>query len=129
MVGAVFDTNILVDFLNGADEAARELALYADRAISIVAWMEVMVGTAPALEEETRAFLAGFEIVELGPAVARDAVILRRERRIRLPDAVIWASARTSGRLLITRDAKAFPADDPGVRHPYAVAGVGEEEV
>ena len=126
MVGALFDTNILVDFLQGADEAAREFAFYTDHAISIVSWIEVMVGVTPEAEEETRAFLSRFEMVELGPAVAREAVALRRKWRIRLPDALIWASARTSGRLLVTRDAKAFPAGDPGVRHPYAVASARE---
>ena len=30
---AVFDTNILIDFLNGVEAAAKEIALYDDRAI------------------------------------------------------------------------------------------------
>ena len=31
------------------------------------------------------------------------------------------ASAQVNGMVLVSRDAEAFPADDPGVRMPYAV--------
>ena len=51
--------------------------------------------------------------------VTEQAVALRREHRIRLPDAIIWATARASGALLVTRNTKDFPANDPGIRVPY----------
>ena len=44
MVKALFDTNILVDYLNAVPEARTELQRYTERAISIITWMEVMVG-------------------------------------------------------------------------------------
>ena len=37
--------------------------------------------------------------------------------------AIIWASARSSGRLLVTRNIKDFPAGDPGVRATYTLRG------
>ncbi len=37
----------------------------------------------------------------------------------RLPDAIIWATAREASALLVTRNTKDFPADVPGVRVPY----------
>ena len=40
---AFFDTNILIDFLQGRDAAREEFSRYDDLAISIVTWMEVMV--------------------------------------------------------------------------------------
>ena len=40
---------------------------------------------------------------------------------MKLPDAIVWASARRQGRLLVSRNTKDFPAGDPGVRHPYVV--------
>ena len=46
---------------------------------------------------------------------------LRRERRLKLPDALIWATARRHGSLLVTRNTKDFPKDDPGVRVPYSI--------
>jgi len=46
-------------------------------------------------------------------------VALRREYRLNLPDAVIWASAITENCLLVSRNTKDFPASQPGVRFPY----------
>jgi predicted nucleic acid-binding protein len=119
MVKALFDTNILVDFLHGRGEARAEIERFEARAISIVTWMEVMVGATEANAAATRAWLAGFETIGLDQSVAEEAVSLRRAHRLKLPDAIVWASARRQGALLVTRAARGFPADDPGVRMPY----------
>jgi predicted nucleic acid-binding protein len=119
VVKALFDTNVLIDFLQGRPEARRELALYEDPAISIVTWTEIMVGATEDTATATRAFLAGFEVIGLDEVLAELAVALRREHRIKLPDAIIWAAARQQGCLLVTRNLRDFPADDPGVRAPY----------
>ncbi|HWF75885.1 MAG TPA: type II toxin-antitoxin system VapC family toxin [Caulobacteraceae bacterium] len=121
MVKALFDSNILIDQLLGIAEARREIALYDDRAISIVTWIELLVGATPANLTGVRAFLESFQTVELDRAVAEETAALRSAHRIKLPDAVVWASARIDGRLLVTRNTKDFPAGDPGIRHPYVV--------
>jgi predicted nucleic acid-binding protein len=121
VVKALLDTNILVDFLRGIPAARDELARYEDKAISIVTWMEVMVGAPTPAQAGTRQFLGGFDLVELDAAVADRAVALRRRHRLKLPDAIVWASAQVGAMLLVTRDTKGFPADDPGVRMPYRV--------
>ncbi len=121
MVKALFDTNILIDFLGGAPEAGDEVALYDDAAISIVTWMEVMVGAPDPTTDATRGFLNSFELIGLDRDVADLAVQLRRRHGVKLPDAIIWASARHQGRLLVTRNTKDFPPGDPGVRAPYVI--------
>ena len=121
MVKALFDSDVLIDHLQGIPAANVELDRYDDRAVSIVTWIELLVGATPANEASVRAFLQRFETVELDRDVAEEAAILRRTHRIKLSDAVIWASARTQGRLLVTRNTKDFPASDPGVRRPYVV--------
>nr|WP_198984860.1 type II toxin-antitoxin system VapC family toxin [Herbaspirillum sp. ASV7] len=121
MVKALFDTNILVDYLNGISAARKELARYQERYISIITWMEVMVGTSAEDEEAIRAWLSSFHLVELDQALADRAVELRKRRRIRLPDAIVWASAQVHSLLLVSRNTKDFPADEPGVRVPYKV--------
>lgn len=121
MVAALFDTNILIDHLNASPQADAEIDRYDDRAISIVSWIEVMTGADGDLAESTRAYLDGYEIIGLDDAIAERAVSIRQVRRLKLPDAVIWASAQTTGRLLVTRNTKDFPADDPGVRAPYVL--------
>ncbi|MBR1276537.1 type II toxin-antitoxin system VapC family toxin [Bradyrhizobium sp. AUGA SZCCT0283] len=119
MVKALFDTNILVDYLNAVPEARTELQRYTKKAISIITWMEVMVGADHDLEGATRSFLSGFDVVAVDELVAERAVRLRRSHRIKLPDAVIWATAQVHAMLLVTRNIKDFPAGDPGVRAPY----------
>jgi predicted nucleic acid-binding protein len=121
MVKALIDTNILIDYLNAVPEAKAELSLHSDKAISIITWMEVMVGAAPEVVAATRAFLEGFDLVGLDKRIAERAVDLRRRHKIKLPDAVIWASAQDRAMLLVTRDAKDFPAGDPSIRVPYSI--------
>ncbi|MBV9990499.1 MAG: type II toxin-antitoxin system VapC family toxin [Alphaproteobacteria bacterium] len=119
MVAAVFDTNIVIDHLKGLPQVTAELARYDSRSISIVTWIEVMAGARPEHEAETRAILSFFSMVQLGDDVAARAVQLRRSHRVKLPDAIIWASAQMTGRILVTRDMKDFPRNDPGIRVPY----------
>lgn len=119
MVKALFDTNILVDYLNAVPEARTELQRYTEKAVSIITWMEVMVGADHDLEAATRSFLSGFDVVAVDERVAERAVNLRRSHRIKLADAVIWATAQVHAMLLVTRNIKDFPDGDPGVRAPY----------
>jgi predicted nucleic acid-binding protein len=82
--------------------------------------MEVMVGAQGDHEEaRIREFLNTFETIPLDDAVAEKAVHLRQRYRLRLPDAVIWASAKTRDSLLITRNTRDYPAKEPDIRVPY----------
>jgi predicted nucleic acid-binding protein len=121
MVKPLFDTNILIDHLNAKAEARAELGRFSEKAISIITWMEVMVGAADKVAAPTRSFLARFDTLGVDFAIAERAVEIRKTRRIKLPDAIIWATAQQHGLLLVTRNTKDFPATDPGVRHPYGV--------
>ncbi len=121
MVKALVDSNILIDYLRDIPEALSELALYRDPAICSVSWIEVMVGVTPALESITRNFLDRFVVVPLDEAVAERAVQLRRTHRLKLADAIAWASAQVTGRIFVTRDAKDFARIDPSIRIPYTL--------
>jgi hypothetical protein len=117
---ALFDTNILIDYLNGVPAAQAEFGRHRRRLISVVTWMEVLAGARDGAEEDViEMFLRDFTLVELSRPIAREAVALRRARRIRLPDAIIWSSARHESALLVTRNTKDFPRDEPGIRVPY----------
>ena len=71
------------------------------------------------VEAATRNFLSGLDVVAVDEHIAERAVSLRRSHRIKLPDAVIWATAQVHAMLLVTRNTKDFPDDDPGIRAPY----------
>ncbi len=116
---ALFDTNLLVDYLNGVADAREELARYENASISVITWMEVMVGANAASETATRRFLASFDRLGVTEAVGERAVTLRRTMKLRLPDAIILATAQVDNLLLVTRNTKDFNADIPGIRVPY----------
>lgn len=117
----LFDTCILIDYLRGIPRARAECGRYSDRAISIITWMEVMAGTTDANQTEIREFLLNFRTVSLTPRVADLTVAIRRTRRIKLPDAIIQATAESERRTLITRNTRDFPSRLPGIHIPYAL--------
>jgi predicted nucleic acid-binding protein len=120
-----FDTNILIDFLNGVPEAQVTLAPFTRRIISRITWMEVMAGVKDTPGEDiARKFLSQFEIHELTAETAEAAVTLRRHHqpKLRLPDAIILASSRHIGCRLCTRNSRDFPADSADVHIPYQLA-------
>ena len=121
MVKALFDTNILIDFLNGVPQARDEIARYEEKTISIITWMEVLVGADKDVEARTRDYLSTFELISIDDKVADRAVKIRREHGIKLPDAIVWGSADAHSSLLVTRNTKDFGRETPGVRIPYTL--------
>jgi predicted nucleic acid-binding protein len=124
MRAALFDTCILIDYLNGVALALETLKRYSeDPAISVITWMEVMVGALRLDEAQqltTRRFLARFLKLSVNDSVAERAVSIRGERKIKLPDAIIDATAQVENRLLLTRNTRDF-MDSPGVVFPYTI--------
>jgi predicted nucleic acid-binding protein len=117
---ACVDSDVLIDYFDGVPDSSEELARYDALLISRISWIEVLVGAPqPSLVETREDFLRQFQMIELDAAVARQAIALRQKYRIRLPDAIVWASARLNQALLVTRNVKHFPARHPGVRVPY----------
>lgn len=119
---AVFDTNILIDYLNGIQEAADELALYSEKVISIISYIEVLVGAADREEEQLlRKFLSAFQVKALSGSVAELSIQLRKQHRLKVPDAIVYATARDEGCMLVSRNTKDFQLEWPDVREPYRV--------
>ena len=117
---ALFDTNILIDYLNGIPAARDEIARYDAPLISPITWMEVMVGAKSDNDDtQIRTFLSRFTQTPVNEKIAELAVMIRRDSRIRLPDAIIRASAQYESALLVTRNTKDFPPDSPDIRVPY----------
>lgn len=108
-----------MDLLNGIEPAYKELKRYDKLGISIVTWMELLVGAGKNHEAEIRSLLNCCEVHELTREIAQKAVDLRRKHRLRIPDAVVWATALESNQLLVTRNTNDFPRDHPSVRIPY----------
>lgn len=119
-MNAVFDTTLLIDYLNAVPQAAAEFERYDEISISVISWIEVMAGVKTVEEGAlAREFLNTFTMHPVDVETADLAAEFRRSQRLRVPDAIIRATARRLGQLLVTRNSKDFSKTDPGIRIPY----------
>lgn len=119
MADPFFDTNILIDWLLQRPAAIDELAMHPSHRISRIAWAEVLAGEPVETRPIVEGLLKPFEVVEVDAAIAALAADFRHRTRVKLLDALIYATAQRHGALLITRNTRDFPPGTPGVRHPY----------
>ncbi len=119
---AIFDTNILIDYLNGHQKAKEEIGQYTFRAISIITYIEISVGLNDFEEiESIKAFLHRFEIINIDLPIAERAAAIRKKYKLKIPDALMLATAEHHQCLLITRNTKDFEKTIPIVRVPYVM--------
>jgi predicted nucleic acid-binding protein len=90
----------------------RALMLLLDTNILI----DVLRGEPPAL-----ASLESFPRLPIDDAVARESVRLRQRHGLKVPDAIILATAICSDLPLATRNSRDFPLRLGGVLHPYSL--------
>ena len=112
MIGARFhlDTNVIIGLLEGPG-AARALldahgATTATPAVSQITRIELLSFQALTGDDEARirTSLAAFPIVLLDAAVEEATIALRRRTKLKLPDAIVAASASVHGLKLLTLD-------------------------
>ena len=115
----LLDTNILIDYLIGYREAATLIAQYETPLISIITKIEILVGAESKNKDIICDFLKRFHVIDLNDEIADIAIEIRRNNKIKLPDAIIWASAKCNNSLLITRNTKDFPEHLADVKIPY----------
>jgi predicted nucleic acid-binding protein len=115
----LLDSNIIIDALNGIEEAVREVLSDVEAAVSVVAWVEVLAGYRDGADHAARELLKTLTVADLSPAVLEETVSIRRATRLKLPDAIILATARVHGLTLSTRNTRDFDRNDPSVRIPY----------
>lgn len=119
---ACLDSVIVIDYLNGVPEAGRFVPTVLAPAVSMVSWIEVLAGVRdPSAERLARGVLGAMDIVSISDEIAEEAVLIRRTRRLKLPDAIILATARHLGMPLVTRNVKDFDRADPDIVVPYEI--------
>ncbi len=119
LVDEVIDSNILIDALDGRSQSLLVIGVAKRQAISLITWMEVMAGATAAQESAYRGFLGRFVLMQITLKIAERSAHIRRTTRLKLPDAIIFATAQVHRCPLVTRNTKDFPAGTPGVRVPY----------
>jgi len=114
-------TNILIDVLRGEEVALRWLEAQGQASISMITWIEVWVGCRPQERERVETWLEGFRRWPVDDAIARESVGLRQLHGLKVPDAIILATAICTGLPLATRNTRDFPLALGGVVHPYGL--------
>ena len=120
-VTLLLDSNVLIDVLQGRRAALAWLEAQERAAISVISWIEVLVGCEPDQLEPVRSWLDGFARYELDQPVAGMAVVCRQQLGLKVPDAIILATARRHGLVLATRNSRDFPITLGDVLHPYGI--------
>lgn len=115
----LLDTNILIDVLRGQEPALLWLEQQSQVAISVITWIEVLAGCRDGEAERLEPWLESFPRLPLDQAIARETVQLRQEHGLKVPDAIILATARCHDLTLATRNSRDFPLRLGGVLHPY----------
>ncbi|MGE5341958.1 MAG: type II toxin-antitoxin system VapC family toxin [Candidatus Omnitrophota bacterium] len=105
----LLDSNILIEYLNGHDKIVPYLDLISSKGnciISIISMVELI--SAPQLTkaeiQNILSFLGNFQKVDLTDDIAFKAAEIRRRYKLKLPDAVIAATAVISDAILVSGD-------------------------
>jgi hypothetical protein len=117
----LLDTNILIDVLRGEAVALAWLEQQQSPLISLITWIEVLVGCRDAETEAVQVWLEAFPRLPLDDASSRAAVRLRQQHGMKLSNAIILATARCAELTLATRNSRDFPLTMGGVLHPYMI--------
>lgn len=101
----VIETNIALYLLGGKLE---EPIPAGEHLVSVITELELLAypDMDPGEEERVRGFLGAVRVVGLGEDERSAAVRLRREHRLKLPDAIVAATAVVSNAVLLTNDSR-----------------------
>ena len=99
----LLDTNAVIFLLNGSLASPLPKGNYS---ISIITEIELLsfAGLSDQEEQKIRDFLSVLDRIPLSDSVRDQAILLRRNNRLKLPDAIIAASALTQQAILLTND-------------------------
>ena len=127
MKAALFDTNILMDYLKGKPEAISvvDSCLQEGRVLtcSLITKVELLSGARRGEEKILHDFLDAFDRIGLDDNIAEVAGqymnLFRKSHGINTADAIIAASAKVREAVLYTLNDKHFPMNDIMIVKPY----------
>jgi predicted nucleic acid-binding protein len=118
---ALFDSNIII-YLSKREIPLSFLDQFDEHYISVITYMEVLgFRFRDAIEENfIREILGVFHLLYIDQKIADMVIQIRRETSIRLPDAIIAATAKTANLQLVTRNIEDFKKVKIQIANPFA---------
>jgi len=106
----LIDTNIIIYHLNGENIATEFLINNIDHcAISRITYIEVLSFNFSNEEEKlVKQFLNLFFIIDTNEKIANQSILNKKNKKIKLPDNIIAATAQIYNLILLTRNVKDF---------------------
>jgi predicted nucleic acid-binding protein len=101
------DSSTIIGHLNREFDVDAFIGSDAARCTSVVGFMEALAkpGMTAGEVEDAQRFLAGGDVIELTPAIRDEAIKIRRTCGLKLPDAIIAATAVILNATLLANDA------------------------
>ncbi len=115
------DTNMMIYYLNGDQIAIDWLREHKNHiSISMIVSLEVLSYPFTELEDKiVRGFLGAFRLFDLDQPIFEKTIHLRRAHKIKLPDAIIAATANCHDLTLVTRNVSDFKNLNIQVFNPF----------
>jgi predicted nucleic acid-binding protein len=123
------DSNVIIDYVSNRipEKSAKQLDIYfnSNFSVSIISKIEVLGFNTQEFElEQLESFIQLSSIVYIDEAVAGKTIEIRRMKRIKLPDAIIAASALVQNCILISHNTTDFnKIEGLQVLDPYSFIG------
>jgi len=113
--GLIFDTDVLIDYLRGLPVAVRFLESRTEPlCISVISIAELFAGVRDEREKQAmKGFIEAFTVIDVGSGIAGQGGLLKqrygKSSDIGLADALIGATALSTGARLVTCNRKHYP--------------------
>ena len=117
---AMLDSNILI-YLSKNELPLEFLDPFDSLFISVISYMEVLGYTFPNAEEDgfVKKIIDLFNVHFIDQEIAEIVIKYRKQQRIKLPDAIIAATAEANGFCLITRNIDDFKNINIRILNPF----------
>ncbi|MDR1098908.1 MAG: type II toxin-antitoxin system VapC family toxin [Treponema sp.] len=116
----LLDTTTALDLFKGLEEVKpiKVLLQHTNVYISIITRIEMLAypHITPEMERRINIFLKSVMVIPLTKKVERNTILIRRSKRLKIPDAIIAASALSVKATIISRDDHLLGLNWPGLQ-------------